>query len=271
MNKLVNRIPEYLKEPLRTILKRPHPHGLPESERRRLKKMPRFVDTSVSLFEKNFRLCDAASFLYSHDEIFNNKIYYFNTDSTGPIIFDIGANVGLAVLYFSRLHPGAKIVSIESDKSIFGILRENVSRYAIKNVEIHYGAAWADNTALNFATDHADGGRLADNGGEVVPGIRLRDLLLDYDQIEMLKIDIEGAEMTVLHDCRDVLSKVKRMFVEYHSFVDKPQNLSKLLAILEENGFRYYLEHTGVHSSYPLVERNSEAGYDLQLNIFATR
>ncbi len=87
----------------------------------------------------------------------------------------------------------------------------------------------------------------------------------------MLKIDIEGAETQVLEDCADVLHHVERIFVEYHSFSNQPQNLHRLLAVLANAGFRYNVQHIGVFSSHPFVKIQSYLNMDNQLNIFAVR
>jgi len=249
----------------------PHPYGLSLSERRRLMALPRYLDASVRFFGRDFKICDAASFLTSHKEIFVEKIYRFETESLEPVIFDVGANVGLATLYFGRMFPGARIVSIESDKHIVEILRSNIATYSLANVDIHYGAAWTCNEDLHFSSDHADGGRLTKSGLEVVPGIRLVDLLDGHDCIDLIKMDIEGAETAVLEDCEGLLDRVNRLFVEYHSYVDHPQTLGSIIGLLENNGFRYYIDRTCIHSPHPLVRRNTINECDLQLNIFATR
>jgi hypothetical protein len=89
--------------------------------------------------------------------------------------------------------------------------------------------------------------------------------------VDLLKIDIEGAEVVVLENIQKHLPKVKRMFIEFHSFNKQPQELNKLLAILSESQFRYYIEHVGVRSNNPFVKRSIYANMDNQLNIFAYR
>ncbi len=55
----------------------------------------------------------------------------------------------------------------------------------------------------------------------MVRTVRLADYLIG-DRIDLLKIDIEGAEVPVLEDCAARLDWVDRVFVEYHSFTDLP-------------------------------------------------
>jgi hypothetical protein len=101
-----------------------------------------------------------------------------------------------------------------------------------------------------------------------VQAVRLRPHLAGKP-VDLLKIDIEGAETLVLKDCADLLSNVERLFVEYHSFGDRPQTLHEVLAILSDAGFRVYVSSAG--SAQPFVRRESYLGMDMQLNIFAMK
>ena len=95
------------------------------------------------------------------------------------------------------------------------------------------------------------------------------DDLIGEDDVDFLKIDIEGAELDVISGSKK-LNRVKQMFIEYHSFTDTPQQLSCLLSILESSGFRYYID-TVYSPKRPYLQITSNQGMDLQLRIFATR
>jgi len=41
----------------------------------------------------------------------------------------------------------------------------------------------------------------------------LKDILRNESEIDLLKMDIEGAEVTVLEDCNDELEKIKNIYV----------------------------------------------------------
>jgi hypothetical protein len=90
--------------------------------------------------------------------------------------------------------------------------------------------------------------------------------------VDFLKIDIEGAEFDVLKDCQDNLSFVKNIFIEYHSNPLEPQILSNLLRIIADAGFRYYIKEAWVNRQQPYIEKSlNQSVYDLQLNIFGYR
>jgi hypothetical protein len=96
-------------------------------------------------------------------------------------------------------------------------------------------------------------GRVVREGNPVnatVAAVRLRRWL--EEPVDLLKLNIEGAEPEVLGDCGDLLRNVRRAIVEYHSFAQEPQELSDLLSILREGGsnaqclFEYYGGHPDI-------------------------
>lgn len=212
-------------------------------------------------------------FWYKHgiQELFIDKTYWFKSDKKSPLIIDCGANIGLSIIYFKRLFPEAKIIGFEPDEKIFKILEENLSQFEFQDIALENKAVWVHNEGLNFRTDGAVGGNLLekeDTSGTAVKTARLNDYL-DQD-INFLKIDIEGAEFDVLNDCRDLLVNVENIFVEYHSSLKDEQNLSSILQILSDAGFRYYIKEAWENMKYPYIDKKG-LHFDLQLNIFGYR
>ena len=59
----------------------------------------------------------------------------------------------------------------------------------------------------------------------------------DIEYIDLLKIDIEGAEAALLSEHNDWLHKVQHIIIELH----QPYNLEKLAIDLQPFGFKFYL------------------------------
>lgn len=237
----------------------------------RLRNIPRYQATQTSLLGAPIELIDAASFIYMYQEIFNQQVYRFEAESQCPYIIDCGANVGLSIMYFKQLYPMSKIVAFEPDQNIFSVLEKNIRGRGYKNVDILPCAAWIAEERLSFMSEKADGGRIVqgdDIANSTVQAVRLRNYI--DRQVDLLKIDIEGAETDVLVDCKDLLNKVDKVFVEYHSFEGQPQNLHAILGILNEAGFRIHV-HPPLTSPQPFFHRSVWMGMDMQLNIFAFR
>ena len=225
----------------------------------------------VRFLQYSFDIPDLPSFVWQFKEIFVDEIYKINSSSQQPIIFDCGANVGTSCLYFKQLFPNAKIKAFEADPMIAKILQSNLLKNGINDVEIINKAVWIDNDGIEFGSEGADGGSInASNNKIKIESIRLKDFLDKEEKIDLLKIDIEGAEYQVLKDCRESLSSVKNLFVEYHSWNNEHQKLSEILKIFEDNRFRYYIEDISKRKQ-PFVNHAKEQNMDLQLNIFGVK
>ncbi len=91
------------------------------------------------------------------------------------------------------------------------------------------------------------------------------------EEIDFLKIDIEGAEHAVLRDCADNLTNVRNLFVEYHGIYSEMFKLNEILDILVRNNFKYYIKEGSPVYAKPFWERERKGDYDIILNIFAFR
>ena len=244
-------------------------------EKHRLRQLPRQSKTTTTLLGATLEVPDAASFLAQFASIYEQEVLRFRTTSERPQIIDCGANIGTSALWFSQQYPQAEIIAFEADPALSAVLARNCRSFQADNIDVRQQAVWIEEGFLDFAGDGKDGGRVVgtgaahDIGNVKVPSIRLRDLLL-AGPVDMLKVDIEGAEEQVMADCADALGHVQNLCVEYHSYKDRPQRLHELLDILRTAGFRYHVMHEGV-AGRPLYEPMSHFGMDNQLNIFAAR
>jgi FkbM family methyltransferase len=243
-------------------------------ELRRLRTAPRRTLLTTDLLGVPMRLSDGLSFWGSYRDIFERRRYEFRTAAPRPYVVDGGANVGLSVLYFKRLYPAADVVAFEADPAIHALLAENVRAFGLTDVTLVAKALWDADTELEFVAEGSDGGRIRRGQQETiartirVPAVRLRPWL--GRPVDLLKLDIEGAETAVLLDCEDLLPNVVALFVEYHSFAHEEQRLDELLGVLRRAGFRVQV-HTQFASPRPFLERPDQLGMDLQLNVFGTR
>ncbi len=239
---------------------------------RKLSKTPRYTQISTNLLGTEIELVDAASFLFMYKEIFEQQIFRFKAKNNKPVIIDCGANIGLSAIYFKQLYPESHVIAFEPDKKIFQILEKNIRKFKLSNVELINKAIWNSKTNLEFMAEGADAGRIVHIKSEwdsyQVPTARLRDYL--KQPIDLLKLDIEGAEVEVIRDCQEMLFNVNNLFVEYHSFTNEPQTLHYIVNILDEAGFRLYIQPS-VPFPQPFYRRNIYLDMDIQLNIYSFR
>jgi FkbM family methyltransferase len=242
----------------------------------RVEIVPRQTEFDTYFDGQLIRAVDSEAYVALYEEIFSSEIYRFEMNSAEPSILDCGANIGMSVLYFKKLYPAAKIVAFEPDPKIFDVLQNNIQAFDIRDVTLVPKGVWASNGRLRFVDDPVLGlgGHIvqddANSQGFEISVIRLRDYL--GERVDFLKLDIEGAECEVLEDCADQLSNIGKIFIEYHSFVDRPQCLGRLLSILADAGFRVHLHCAGAYSHTPFVRFDAMPnGMDMQLNIFGVR
>lgn len=207
--------------------------------------------------------------MHSFEEIITEEIYQFKAASDHPRIIDCGANIGLSVLYFSRLYPKAQIIAFEPDDQNFDLLQKNVTSYQLSNVQLEKKAIWTHNDTITFESTGGQGSKIGEGSGITVPCRRLADLL--QEPVDFLKIDIEGAEFPVIRDCAQVLKNVKHLFLEYHGKINQSQELTEMLNILHQAGFDYYIKEAADNVNHPFVRNEKLQGFEQQLNIFAVR
>lgn len=245
---------------------------LAAQEFRRLKKRPRYDPFTIQLSGTTFHGVDGPSFYHSFREIFVEEIYAFDAQTASPRIVDGGANVGLSILFFKKLYPESRIIGFEPSPKVFAVLQQNIDTCGFSDVELVRKALWIQDTELRFHQDGADAGHVVqgEDAEETisVTACSLRPFL--QEPVDLLKLDIEGAEVDVLRDCASELTNVRNLFVEYHSFADQPQRFNELTGVLSAAGFRYQI-HTQFASRQPLRTRTLQAGMDLQLNVFGYR
>ena len=234
-----------------------------------LKQRQRYQECQIRVNNYNLLIPDAASFLSAYKDIFLEQIYKFKTNTTRPKILDLGANIGLSVLFFKSLYPEAEIIALEADPKIFSYLKNNVSE-SYRNVKLIEGAIWHENTTLNFISEGADSGQVGNSSNSIqVEAIDIAQLLHKH-QFDFIKMDIEGAEEFVLPRCRGLLDSVQYLFIEYHSKVGHKQKLDEILNILSQENFRIYLQ-TPWQQPTPFLGISSYLGFDFQTNIYAWR
>ncbi|SRR5579871_42833 len=213
------------------------------------------------------------TFLLSIQELFVNEFYKFRADNDSPTIIDCGSYIGTSILYFKVNYPNARIIGFEPDETNFSILKSNLENWNFSNAEVVNAAIWINNGNISFNSVGDMSSRIEDNSvgdnKKNVQCVRLNDLI--NDEVDFLKMDIEGAEYAVLKDCSDNLKNVKNLFVEYHGKYDEMFKLNEILGILLQNNFKYSIKEGVSIYARPFWDREKKGEYDMLLNIFAFR
>jgi len=140
------------------------------------------------------------------------------------VIVDAGANIGLTSIFFANQYPSARIFAIEPEPSNFEMLQRNVSRY--DNIVPIKAALWNNESEITLVDPGLDkwGFQVQDSAsseaarGEYVTAITVDSLMSRYDiaKIDILKIDIEGAEKEVFESSDSWIENINLIIVELH-------------------------------------------------------
>jgi FkbM family methyltransferase len=179
----------------------------------------------------------------------------------GMIVIDVGANFGYYTrLAAKRVGKTGHVYAFEADKENFEYLAQNTKKFP--NIT-SYNTAVTDHTGIvdffHFTGESASGvhSMLQAEGTErrQIEGISLDDFLVreNISQIDMLKIDVEGAEPQVFAGMRQLLTKKPIVIFEY-----TPETSEAFLESLQKEHSVYSLGPTG--SLAPLSEVSFKVG-----------
>jgi FkbM family methyltransferase len=198
----------------------------------------------------NVSYFDRATLKLLYREIFVRQNYRFDSETPAPVIYDCGANLGMATLFFKFAYPNSRIKCFEPDPKTFALLQKNISDNQLQSVEPFNVALWNEDGAVDFFVDSADPGSLLMSTSPSrmhsqaiqVPARRLSEFI--DGEIEFLKLDVEGAELRVLQELSEAgkISMIRQMAIEYHHRIPGERSaMSSCLGILEESGFEYQI------------------------------
>jgi FkbM family methyltransferase len=139
-------------------------------------------------------------------------------DGLRGVVVDAGAHVGL----FSLLAAARadNVVALEPEPGNFGLLSENLARNGASNVEARQCALANVSGAVDFvAGDRTSSGSIVLRAGasHVVEAVTLDAIVEETGPVDLLKLDIEGAEFDVLDGASEqTLRRVAAIAAELH-------------------------------------------------------
>jgi FkbM family methyltransferase len=160
------------------------------------------------------------------EQIFVHKEYSSLDDMKPKVIVDCGAYVGYSTVYFLNKFPASRVVAIEADGDNFLVCKLNLSPYEHRVTLLH-SAIWSRSGGVVVVRGkYRDGREWANQVRECISGeiadVKAVDFLSLMDnaglnEVDLLKIDIEGAERIVFTgDCEPWLDRVRNIVIELH-------------------------------------------------------
>lgn len=209
-----------------------------------VRRQPRYTDGHFQFPFGDLRYVDALVLKYQYREIFIQRGYDFACSHDSPLILDCGGNIGLSVVWFKQRYPKSRVTVFEADPSIAEVLTSNMAVLKLNDVEIVQAAVWNQAGTVAFAADGADAGRINERAGHrEVKSVRLADFITE--PVDLLKLDIEGAEYSVVSDLYGTgkLRLVNRLICEIHSRSEERHQMAALLSALVQDGFKISFNH----------------------------
>ena len=187
------------------------------------------------------------------DEIFVEQAYAPSIAglpaNLGPVtLIDLGANIGLSALYFTRKLDVAEIIAVEPDPDNFRLLSENLRRAGLANRSTAIRAFAGAERGFAELCDSGNGawgmrmGAFSDTGIPVFPLAAIADIVKTSFPI-VVKCDIEGGERHLFPHIRDWEHLIRYIFLEFHTeFLP----VDELFACLDSSAF-----HWKIHGAVP--------------------
>jgi FkbM family methyltransferase len=189
-----------------------------------------------------------------------------------PCVVDLGAHIGLFSLAVLRSFPSAVVHSVEASRDTYDILRLNSTINGNLAWHVHWAAMWSRDGEVPFVDEQkASTAHHVDLSGVStaparVPALSLTTLLREQvrSNVDLLKVDIEGAEEAVLCENPALLQSVNALMVEIHPDLCDQQ---RVMSLLRET-YEYVYSVKGRGSSKPLVVAARSAVTDAALATF---
>lgn len=170
-------------------------------------------------------------------EIFYKKIYQLPNSLSKNLVIDAGANVGFAALFFLKQMPAATVYCIEPDPDNFTFLKMNLEaeiesgkvKLIMAGLSGKDGAMSLRSNSFKYNSNLVE---LPVEGSVRVITYKVETFLKTFvpGNVDLLKMDIEGAEENIFENDVSWLNNVEQLLIEFHSDKIKELCFEKLLS-----------------------------------------
>jgi len=177
--------------------------------------------------------------------VFSEHSYYPDMISDNPVLLDLGACYGAFSKHFIEKFPAAKIVLVEANPTNFKQISIDSNQCMILNKAVSLKEDKIvfyedENSSQNGSTlyNYFDGIK------HEIETVSLDKLLSDFASVDLVKMDIEGAEWEVLLNTpAESLLKIQQLTVEFHDFIEKGKKNATLECVKRMKSLGYKLDY----------------------------
>ena len=168
----------------------------------------------------------------------------------GDIVVDMGAHIGAFAIRAARQARNGHVFAYEASSKNYAMLGENRHLNGLSNLYIENSAVSDKSGTMTLYSPAGNGmlSSLMHESGifmETVQAITFAEIIQarGIERVDVLKMDVEGAEYDILLKCTDeTLTKVQRIVMEYHEFDADRRKHKDLVSRLNSNGFTVVVE-----------------------------
>lgn len=184
--------------------------------------------------------------IYEEDEeqYFAPDLVDFSGKMENCVFVDAGTYDGLTVKEYMQRCGGkyGKVICFEADENNVNTIKQNFAEWNIERADIYALGLWSEKTVLKFDAIGSGSGRISDEG-TVSLNVDALDHVLKHENIDFVKMDIEGAEVEALKGAKELISMQKPILAisVYHN----PGDIFEIPLLIHEicPEYKLYLRH----------------------------
>ena len=138
------------------------------------------------------------------------------------VVVDCGASIGMVTAAVGRRFPDARIIAFEASPAVLPSTKATFEHNGVfpKLVTSAVGAEPGERSFYVDGNGSGWGFLNEEIGGHTVPVVTLDDELADLDRLDLLKLDIEGGELSALRGAASTIARLRpTLVVELNPFV----------------------------------------------------
>jgi FkbM family methyltransferase len=221
---------------------------------------------------------------YDYSSFIGNRLFFYGffeedeisfvfnklSDKSAPVIFDIGSNIGLHTVRWSKVSSKAKVFAFEPSPETRDILERNISRNSLTERVVVVPQAVSDKSGHEtfFCCDDDAYSSLKDTKRKkVINSLQVQTTTVDkfvethlLEKISLIKIDVEGFEREVIAGAVNTLKDLKPdLFVEIYSGSNSNPDPEATVRLICSFGYKAYVL---VNGGLMPFEKHSDSNYN---------
>ena len=236
---------------------------------------PSLLKISVSKYGGYKAYCPINKSEFINMTIREDEIIEHFTPKQGDIVIDIGAHIGrYTIIASKRVGINGKVVAIEASPSNFEMLNRNIQLNQLTNIISLNHVVYSKETKLKLYSPGQESGHtiyntiISDRATNEEKFVKVNANTLDYilqskgikQEVNWIKIDVEGAEFEVLKGATNVLSKSNdiALLIEIHNLKDNTNLYRPIVEFLNFYNFNIEFEKTYENGEKHIILRKQQ-------------